>query len=151
MQTTTSWKPVQTTAKNRLNSPKNHKCRWYDDTQSCKIFCPNSTSIMRYKNKKFHKRSLVWTEYFTRIFYKVVYHRIIYICVFFMNLDDFFCCSLHEFSRKMWFLPDTFPARYCHLVIVDGKNYILILVAFEKENAQQDHSSLVAICMASSK
>ena len=34
-----------------------------------------------------------------KIFYKIVYHRIIYMCVFFINLDDFFvviCTSFHE-------------------------------------------------------
>jgi len=32
---------------------KNHTSRCYDDTQSCKISCLNSTSFMRYKNNKF--------------------------------------------------------------------------------------------------
>ena len=34
-----------------------------------------------------------------RIFYKIVYHHIIYICDFFVNLDDFFvvvCTDFHE-------------------------------------------------------
>jgi hypothetical protein len=34
-----------------------------------------------------------------KIFYKVVYHHIIYMCDFFVNLDDFFavvCTSFHE-------------------------------------------------------
>ena len=53
VQTTTSWKTVQTTPKSRLNSPKNNTCRWYDDKQSCKISCPNSTFFVRYKNNKF--------------------------------------------------------------------------------------------------
>ena len=38
-----------------------------------------------------------------RIFYKIVYHRIIYICDFFVNLDDFFYRGLHKFSRKLSF------------------------------------------------
>jgi len=35
-----------------------------------------------------------------KIFYKVVYHYIIYMCDFFVNLDDFFCCGLHGFSQS---------------------------------------------------
>jgi len=34
-----------------------------------------------------------------KIFYKVVYHHIIYMCEFLVNLDDFFdviCTGLHE-------------------------------------------------------
>jgi len=41
-----------------------------------------------------HRRNRVWT-----IFYKVVYHHIIYMCDFFVNLDDFFtvvCTGFHE-------------------------------------------------------
>jgi hypothetical protein len=33
--------------------------------------------------------------------YKVVYHHIIYMCDFLVNLDNFFCRGLHEFSRKL--------------------------------------------------
>src|SRR6185312_9666104 len=35
-----------------------------------------------------------------KIFYKVVYHHIIYMCDFFVNLDNFFYCGLHRFSRN---------------------------------------------------
>ena len=34
-----------------------------------------------------------------KIFYKIVYHHIIYMCDFFVNLDDFFvvvCTNFHE-------------------------------------------------------
>jgi hypothetical protein len=57
-----SWKSVQTTKKTRLNSPKNHMCRWYDDTQLCKIsYSINSTSFVKYKNNKFQARNLpIW-------------------------------------------------------------------------------------------
>ena len=37
--------------------------------------------------------------------YKVVYHHIIYMCDFSVNLDNFFCYDLHGFSRRMWFPP----------------------------------------------
>jgi hypothetical protein len=33
--------------------------------------------------------------------FNIVYHQVIYMCDIF-NLDDFFCCGLHEFSLK-WF------------------------------------------------
>ena len=92
--------PCKSWQKSRLNSPKNHTCRWYDDTQSCKISCPNSTSFVRYKNNKFLKnhicpnKSAFWLEicYFyisqtksslDKIFYKIVYHHTIYMCDFF--------------------------------------------------------------------
>ena len=43
-----------------------------------------------------------------KIFYKVVYHHINYICDFFDEFRRLFCHGLHEFSRKLWFAPDTF-------------------------------------------
>jgi hypothetical protein len=50
-----SCKPWQNS---RLNSQKNHICRWYDDTQPCKISYPKSTSFVRYKNNKFQVRKV---------------------------------------------------------------------------------------------
>ena len=44
-----------------------------------------------------------------KIFYKIVYHHIIYMCDFLVNLDSFFYHSLHRFSRRLWFALDTFP------------------------------------------
>ena len=44
-----------------------------------------------------------------KIFYKIVYHHIIYMCNFFGEFRWFFCHGLHRFSRKMWFALDTFP------------------------------------------
>ena len=35
-----------------------------------------------------------------KIFYKVVYHHIIYMCDFLVNLDDFFYRGLHGFLRS---------------------------------------------------
>ena len=35
-----------------------------------------------------------------KIFYKVVYHHIIYLCDFFFNLDNFFCYDLYGLSRN---------------------------------------------------
>ena len=29
--------------------------------------------------------------------------------IFLLNLDNFFCHSLHKFSRKLWFALDTLP------------------------------------------
>ena len=95
---------MQTTTKKSSKFKKNHTSRWYDDTQPCKIFCPNSTSSVRYKKNKF----FWWICYFyisqtksslDKIFYKIVYHHIIYMCDFLVNLDDFFamiCTSFHE-------------------------------------------------------
>ena len=78
-----------------------------NDTQFCKISCPNSTSSMRYKNNKF---LTFWLEicYFYisqtksslgKIFYNIIYQHIIYMCDFLVNLDDFFavvCTGFHE-------------------------------------------------------
>ena len=38
-----------------------------------------------------------------KIFYKVVYHHIIYMCDFFGEFRRLFCYDLHEFSRSLWF------------------------------------------------
>ena len=63
---------------------------------------------MRYKNNKFLTNHLDKNLLFLylqtkssldRIFYKVVYHHIIYMCDFCVNLDDFFvvvCTGFHE-------------------------------------------------------
>ena len=43
-----------------------------------------------------------------KIFYKVVYHHIIYICDFLVNLDDFFaiiCTSFHEIVISTKYIP----------------------------------------------
>ena len=44
-----------------------------------------------------------------KIFYKIVYHNIIYMCDFFDKFRQFFCRSLYRFSRRLWFPPDMFP------------------------------------------
>jgi hypothetical protein len=64
VETITFVKPMQATAKSRINSPKNHTCRWYDDTQPCKIFYPNSTAFVRYKNNWFQSRKLSGADHF---------------------------------------------------------------------------------------
>ena len=46
------------------------------------------------------------------IFYKVMYHHIIYMCDFFCEFRWLFYCGLHEFSRRLWFPPDMFPRKY---------------------------------------
>ena len=43
------------------------------------------------------------------IFYKVMYHHIIYMCDFFCEFRWLFYRDLHRFSRRSWFLPDLFP------------------------------------------
>jgi len=52
-----------------------------------------------------------------KIFYKIVYHYIIYMCDFFINLDDFFYHDLHGFSRRLWFTPDTFPTSVARCTV----------------------------------
>jgi len=52
-----------------------------------------------------------------KIFYKVVYHHIIYMCDFFDKFRRLFCHGLHEFSRRLWFALDTFP-YHLHGVIL---------------------------------
>jgi hypothetical protein len=44
-----------------------------------------------------------------KIFYKVVYHHIIYMCDFFGEFIRVFCRGLHEFSWRLWFALDMFP------------------------------------------
>ena len=44
-----------------------------------------------------------------KIFYKVVYHHIIYMCDFLVNLDDFFAVICKFFFTKLWFALDMFP------------------------------------------
>ena len=46
-----------------------------------------------------------------KIFYKIVYHHIIYMCDFFYEFRWYFCRGLHEFSRRLWFLLDMFPYK----------------------------------------
>ena len=50
-----------------------------------------------------------------KIFYKVVYHHIIYMCDFFSEFRWLFCRGLYGFSRRLWFPPDTFPLRFIAL------------------------------------
>ena len=49
---------------------------------------------------------------FEKIFYKVVYHHIIYMYNFLVNLDNFFCSGLHRFSRKLRFPHPTLQGLY---------------------------------------
>ena len=108
--------------KSRLNSPKNHTCRWYDDTQFCKISCSNSTLLVRYKNNKFQDRKLsrwfVGNLLFLYLTNEVEFGQdILQNCVssyhlhvwFFGEFRRFFYRGLHGFSRRLWFAPDTFP------------------------------------------
>jgi hypothetical protein len=43
------------------------------------------------------------------IFYKVVYHHIIYMCDFSDEFKRVFYRDLHEFSQRVWFALDTMP------------------------------------------
>ena len=117
METSLLWKLVQTTAKGSSKFiKKNHTCRWYDDTQPCKISCPNSTLFVRYKNNKFQPRKLsddlLEICYFyisqtksslDKIFYKIVCHHIICMCNFFGKFRRLFYRGLHGFSQQAGF------------------------------------------------
>ena len=78
-----------------------------------KIYSPNSISFVRYKNNKFLIN--IWTAFWLefcyfyisqikssldKIFYKIVYHHIIYLCDFFGKFRRLFFCNLHKFSRN---------------------------------------------------
>jgi len=45
-----------------------------------------------------------------KIFYKVVYHHIIYMCDFFDEFRRLFYRSLHGFLQKLWFALDIFSS-----------------------------------------
>ena len=91
------------------------------------MFCPNSTSFVRYKNNKFltnHLDSfLAWNLLFLYLTNEVEfghdilqgYHHIIYMCDFFSEFRWLFCRGLYGFSRRLWFPPDTFPLRFIAL------------------------------------
>ena len=61
-----------------------------------------------------------------RIFYKVVYHHIIYMCDFFCEFRWFFCCGLYGFSRRLWFPLDTFS--YMIPWILDGWSATIVIL-----------------------
>jgi hypothetical protein len=44
-----------------------------------------------------------------KIFYKIVCHHILYMCDFFINLDEFFVIICTGFLRRGWFTHDTLP------------------------------------------
>ena len=76
---------------------KNYTYRWYDDTQSCKISCPNSTSFwleICYFYISQTKSS------FDKVFYKIVYYHIIYMCDFFGDFRQLFYRGLYGFSQS---------------------------------------------------
>ena len=54
------------------------------------------------------------------IFYKVVYHHVIYMCDFFGEFIRLFFIvfhGLHRFSRRLWFALDTLPFYLSILVV----------------------------------
>jgi hypothetical protein len=71
---------------------------WYrhDDTQPPKIYISQTKSSL------------------DKIFYKVMYHHIIYICDFFGEFRRHFYHGLHGFSRRVWFPPDTLSRTYVY-------------------------------------
>jgi len=95
--------------KNYLNSQKNHTYRWYDNIQSClwdiKITnlkpegCPNDLLEIYYFYISQTKSSL------NKIFYKIVYHHIIYMYDFLVNLYDFFIVIYTDFHKDCMVCP----------------------------------------------
>ena len=47
-----------------------------------------------------------------KIFYKIVYYYITYMCDFFGEFRRLFCRGLHGFSRRLWFSLDTFTSSW---------------------------------------
>ena len=123
VQTTTSWKPMQTTAKKSSKFIK--KITYLDDMMIhnfVKYLIQTRLRLWDIKRTNFKPGScpddLLEICYFyisqtksslDKIFYKVVYHYIIYNCDFFGEFGRPFCHGLHGFSRKLWFVLDTFP------------------------------------------
>ena len=64
--------------------------------------CPNDLIEIYYFYISQTKSSL------DKIFYKVVYHHIIYICIFLVNLDDFFAVVCTDFHKSYSFPADIF-------------------------------------------
>ena len=92
MQTTSSWKFVQITAK---KSSKFKKISHVDYMMLYNLVKYLVQTRLRLWDIKISKISEVWTKYFTKLCIIISS-----ICVIFLvNLDDFFCHSLHEFSR----------------------------------------------------
>ena len=123
VQTTTLWKLVQTMAKKLSKFTK--KITHVDDIMIhnlVKYFVQNRLRLWDIKITNFKLESclgyLLEICYFyisqtksslDKIFYKIVYHHIIYMCDFFGKFRRFFCRGLHEFSRRLWFALSTFP------------------------------------------
>ena len=114
VQTTTSWKPVQTTAKKSSKFTK--KITHVVDIMIhnlVKYLVQTRLNLWDIKITNFKPEScsydLLEICYFyisqtkssmDKIFYKIVYHHIIYMCDFFGEFRQFFCCDLHGFSRS---------------------------------------------------
>jgi hypothetical protein len=111
-----------TTAKrSSKNSPKNHTCRWYDDTQPCKYVVQTRLRLWDIKITNLQTKSS-WNK----IFYKVMYHHIIYICDFFVEFRWLLCCGLHMFSRRLWFLLDMFSFSIYYLLLRYSEVHIIL-------------------------
>ena len=56
---------------------------------------------LRYKNNKFYFYISQTKSSLDKIFFKIVYHHIIYMCDFFVNLDDFFVIVCTDFYEDL--------------------------------------------------
>ena len=59
-----------------------------------------------------------------KIFYKIVYHHIIYMCDFFSEFRRLFNRDLHEFWRSLWFALDTFTINKASEASLDLWDFI---------------------------
>ena len=88
---------LQTTAKKSSKfTKKNHTCRWYDDTQFCKISYPNSILFVRYKNNKFQTKSSL-----DKIFPRLCIIISSTCVIFFGKFRRLFFRGLHRLSRML--------------------------------------------------
>jgi len=59
--------------------------------------------IIAKKLSKFIKKITITKSSLDKIFYKIVYHHIIYMCDFFVNLDNFFVVIYIDFHESLIF------------------------------------------------
>ena len=111
VETTTSWKLIQIIEKK--SSKFNKKIIYIDDMMIhnlIKYLVKTRLCLWDIKITNFYISQT--KSSFEKIFYKVVYHHIIYMYNFLVNLDNFFCSGLHRFSRKLRFPHPTLQGLY---------------------------------------
>ena len=139
METSLLWKPVQTTIKKSSKFIK--KITHIDDMMIHNIVkyfvqsCPDDLLEIYYFCISQTKSSL------DMIFYKVVYHHIIYMCDFFREFRWLFCRGLHRFSRRLRFSLDMFPINLHKNICMDWVNFGKTLCYFVTINILHAYAS----------